>query len=140
MVEELKEILHAATAPMVLISGTGIFLLTINARFIHAVGRLWDIDKEINLNPELTVLLEVKKILITRCKLLRQSLGFLVISVISSGAMMVLALTAEIFEYNAKISGVCLLTVSCLFILLSMITLFMDVMHSFKATMLKVGS
>lgn len=140
MVEELKEILHAATAPMVLISGTGIFLLTINARFIHAVGRLWDIDKEINLNPELTILLEVKKILITRCKLLRQSLGFLVISVISSGAMMVLALTAEIFEYNAKITGVCLLSVSCLFILLSMITLFLDVMHSFKATMLKVGS
>jgi len=139
MFEELKEILQAATAPMVLISGTGIFLLTLNARFINAVGRLWEIDREIKASPGDEVLKMVMEKLITRCRLLRWSLGFLVMSIISSGMLMILTLTAVLMGYQLKVPGVILLTSSCLFILLSMIILFVDVLHSFKATMLKIG-
>lgn len=139
MFEELKEILQAATAPMVLISGTGIFLLTINARFIHAVGRIWTIDKELKENPEDQILKEVMVLLVIRCKLLRRSLGMLVCSVISSGILMVMILFMKLFSYGNKVIGIILLSTSCLLIVASMIILFTEVMYSSKATMLKVG-
>lgn len=139
MFEELKDILQAATAPMVLISGTGIFLLTINARFIHAVGRIWDIDRELKLMPDDLILKEVMELLIKRCRLLRKSLGLLVGSVISSGMLMVLILLAKLFSYENKVIGILLLSLSCLLIVLSMVILFTEVIYSSKATMLKVG-
>ncbi|MCM8540420.1 MAG: DUF2721 domain-containing protein [Lentisphaeraceae bacterium] len=134
MFEELKEILQAATAPMVLISGTGIFLLTINARFTHAVGRIWDIDKELTNCPDDSTLKAVMELLV-----IRYSLGMLVCSVISSGILMIIILLAKLFNYENKVIALILLCISCLLIVVSMVLLFADVMYSSKATMLKVG-
>ena len=138
MFEELKELLQASTAPMVLISGTGIFLLTINARFIQAVERIWKVNKELEESSEDKVLHDIINILFKRCRLLRRSLELLVCSVISSGLLMVAILTASLSGYEVKTIGIGLLSLSCLLIVASMILLLMDVILSSKATMLKI--
>lgn len=138
MFEELKQLLLASTAPMVLISGTGIFLLTINARFIQAVERIWRVNKELEEDPENHILREIIDILFKRCRLLRRSLEMLVCSVISSGSLMIAILTAALSGYNVKVPGLILLALSCLLIVASMILLLLDVILSSKATMLKI--
>jgi len=138
MFEELKELLQASTAPMVLISGTGIFLLTINARFIHAVERTWKVNKEMEESSDDEVLKEIIDILFKRCRLLRRSLELLVCSVISSGLLMVAIFIATLSGYEVKVIGISLLALSCLLIVASMIILLLDVILSSKATMLKI--
>ena len=138
MFEELKELLQASTAPMVLISGTGIFLLTINARFIQAVERIWKVNKEMEDSSDDEVLKDIIEILFKRCRLLRRSLELLVCSVISSGLLMVAILSATLFGHDVKVIGISLLALSCLLIVASMIILLLDVILSSKATMLKI--
>jgi len=138
MFEELKELLQASTAPMVLISGTGIFLLTINARFIQAVERIWKVNKEMEELSDDKVLQDIINILFKRCRLLRRSLELLVCSVISSGLLMVAILSATLFSLDVKVLGIGLLALSCLLIVASMILLLMDVILSSRATMLRL--
>ena len=138
MTEQFKELLQASTAPMVLISGTGIFLLTMNARFIHAVDRIWQVDKERKENPDDEVLDKVMSIMIKRCRLLRRSLELLVLSIICSGMLMVSILFSTLFVFEMSELGIALLALSCMLILAAMIVLLFDVILSSKATILKV--
>jgi len=128
-------ILEAAIAPLVLISGVGLLLLSLTNRYNHAIDRTRAINLEIlktdashfeNLQAQ-------QKIIYKRCKILKRSIGFIVISVLLSSILILLNVASVLFKIHLDVPGIILLVVSILCISFSSFLLFMDVSLSLKA-------
>ncbi|MEQ1528558.1 MAG: DUF2721 domain-containing protein [Methylococcales bacterium] len=136
---QLASIVDLVTGSLVLFSSIGIFVLTLNARYTHAIGRVREIYDELNSKHNLSKLEKELDMFVYRCQLLKWSFALLIASGLSSS----LFLLGSIFSHfvghiNAEVL-VIMVVLSVLFIFGSMLFLFMDVLKSFRATLIHIG-
>ena len=134
-----SETLSAATAPLVLVSGIGILVLTINARYIQATSRTRELyDRSLAGNAPASIKREID-LLVLRCRLLKYSFATLLLSTILSSFLVIVSLFDKLFGLSIPMFEISLIGGSSFFIFVSMIFLFVDVMLSMKATLIHIG-
>ncbi len=134
-----SETLSAATAPLVLVSGIGILVLTINTRYIQATSRTRELyDHSLDGKAADSINREID-LLVLRCRLLKYSFATLVLSTILSSSLVIVSLFDKLFSLSIPLFEISLIGGSSFFILVSMSFLFVDVMLSMKATLIHIG-
>ena len=130
---DFPTLLRDSASPLVLISGIGLVLLTINARFMKVTDRLRSLlreDSSKDFTEELDSLLK-------RARLLRASLACLAGSIIST-ILLVLYVTFEQLLSKTSYAGVVLLITSTSLIGLAAMLFASDVFHSLRAINLEI--
>ena len=139
MQSKLDSIIDLVTHSLVLFSSIGIFVLTLNARYTHAISRVRDIYDELKTSQETEKLERELNIMVYRCHVLKWSFGLLLGSSISSGVFMLGSLALRVTEQiNAEVL-ILFVVCSVLFIFSSMVCLFIDVLASLKSTLIHIG-
>ncbi len=138
MLSQLDGVVELITSSLVLFSSIGIFVLTLNARYTHAIGRVREIYDDLKTNPQGDKLEKELNAMVYRCQVLKWSFALLLCSAISSG---VFVLGSIALRFTGQISAEVLILFvvsSVLFIFSSMVCLFIDVLASLKATMIHI--
>ncbi len=138
MLSKLDGVVELITSSLVLFSSIGIFVLTLNARYTHAIGRVRDIYDELKTSQNAKKLERELNTMVYRCQVLKWSFGLLLCSAISSGVFM---LGSIALRFSDRISAEVLIVFvvfSVLFIFSSMVCLFIDVLASLRATMIHI--
>jgi len=135
----LENIVNLITGSLVLFSSIGIFVLTLNARYTHAIARVREIYDEIKTGHQESEKLEKElDLMVFRCHLLKWSFALLLGSAISSGMFLLCSIFSRfIDQIGQEVLLVCLI-LSVLFIFSSMVFLFRDVLTSLKATLIHI--
>jgi hypothetical protein len=129
------QFLQSSIAPIALISGVGLILLSLTNR----LGRT--IDRTRSLLTELrhatgkridTIKLELI-VLHRRNRVLKVAMAGIAFSILTSSLIIPVLLAMNVFEYNLRVAGATLLVLSIAGIILSAIFLFIDVVLSLKA-------
>jgi hypothetical protein len=135
---KLDGIVELVTGSLVLFSSIGIFVLTLNARYTHAIGRVRDIYEELKANQHEEKLTKELNTMVYRCHVLKWSFALLLGSAISSGIFMLGSISSRFTDQiNADVL-ILFVVFSVLFIFSSMVCLFIDVLASLKATMIHI--
>jgi Na+/melibiose symporter-like transporter len=133
--------LQACITPVALISGVGLLLLTITNRIGRVVDRIRNLVRELD-TPDVKRE-EVKKdqilILLKRAKLLKNSIAWLLIGMISSCLIIPLLFFMNLFGTDLKLIGHLLFVVSILSMLISFFYFFKDVLQSLNALRLEAS-
>jgi hypothetical protein len=138
MLSKLDGIVELVTGSLVLFSSIGIFVLTLNARYTHAISRVRDIYTELKASPQQEKLEKELNAMVYRCHVLKWSFALLLCSAISSGVFMLGSISSRFTDQvNAEVLVICVVF-SVLFIFSSMVCLFIDVLASLKATMIHI--
>ncbi len=138
MLSKLDGIVELVTSSLVLFSSIGIFVLTLNARYTHAIGRVREIYDTLKTNPIAEKLEKELNTMVYRCQVLKWSFGLLLCSAISSGVFMLGSISSRFIGYiNAEVL-ILFVVFSVLFIFSSMVCLFIDVLASLRATMIHI--
>jgi hypothetical protein len=137
--QDFIQLLQACIAPVALISGVGLLLLTITNRLGRTIDRTRQLVKELNAGQaggreekENEI-----RILYRRSRFLRISIGAMVISVISSSLIIPLLFLMTLRGQDLRILGYILFTISILAILISALYFFRDVILSLHALKLE---
>ena len=138
MLNKLDDIVDLITGSLVLFSSIGLFALTLNARYTHAIGRVRDIYDDIKKSDEAIKLAKELKVMVLRCHLLKWSFGLLLCSGISSGIFLLSSIFFRYLGYFNEDTLLVIVILSVFFIFSSMIFLFIDVMASLKATLIHI--
>jgi hypothetical protein len=138
MLSMLDGIVELVTGSLVLFSSIGIFVLTLNARYTHAIGRVRDIYSELKANQEPEKLEKELNVMVYRCHVLKWSFALLLCSAISSGIFMLSSIYSRFTEQIHAEILIIFVVFSVLFIFSSMVCLFIDVLASLKATMIHI--
>ena len=126
-------LLRESGSPLVLVSGIGLVILVVNARFMHVTDRLRGIMKESDTDEHSNEI----AVLFRRARLLRGSLAALSGSVVST-SLLVLCVIANHFTHQAHYGGIVFLVLSFLLIGTAAVLFFLDVFHSLQALELAV--
>jgi hypothetical protein len=133
------QFLQACITPVALISGVGLLLLTITNRLGRTIDRTRRLVSELSENQ--TGRKEEKeyeiRILYRRSRLLRISIGAMVVSVISSSLIIPLLFLMTLWGHDLRIIGYILFILSILAILISSLYFFRDVILSLHALKLE---
>jgi hypothetical protein len=138
MLSRLDGIVELVTGSLVLFSSIGIFVLTLNARYTHAIGRVRDIYTELKANQEPEKLEKELNVMVYRCHVLKWSFALLLCSAISSGIFMLSSIYSRFTEQIHAEILIIFVVFSVLFIFSSMVCLFIDVLASLRATMIHI--
>lgn len=138
MLSKLDGIVELVTGSLVLFSSIGIFVLTLNARYTHAIGRVRDIYTDLKSSPEKEKLEKELNMMVFRCHVLKWSFALLLCSAISSGIFMLVSIYSRFTEQIHSEFLILFVVFSVLFIFSSMVCLFIDVLVSLKATMIHI--
>jgi hypothetical protein len=138
MLSKLDGIVELITSSLVLLSSIGIFVLTLNARYTHAIGRVREIYDTLKTSPIAEKMEKELNTMVYRCHVLKWSFGLLLCSAISSGVFMLGSISSRfIGQINAEVL-ILFVVFSVLFIFSSMVCLFIDVLASLRATMIHI--
>jgi hypothetical protein len=138
MLSKLDGIVELVSSSLVLFSSIGIFVLTLNARYTHAIGRVRDIYDELKISSQAEKLKIELNTMVYRCHVLKWSFGLLLCSAISSGVFMLGSIALRFTEQISTEVLVLFIVSSVLFIFSSMVCLFIDVLTSLRATMVHI--
>ncbi|TAN66267.1 MAG: DUF2721 domain-containing protein [Methylobacter sp.] len=138
MLHKLDGIVELVTSSLVLFSSIGIFVLTLNARYTHAIGRVRDIYEELKTSSKAEKLEKELNTMVYRCQVLKWSFGLLLCSAISSGVFVLGSIALRFTEQISAEVLILFVVFSVLFIFSSMVCLFIDVLASLKATMIHI--
>ncbi len=138
MLSKLDGIVELVTSSLVLFSSIGIFVLTLNARYTHAISRVRDLYEEMKTSASAKKLEKELNSMVYRCHVLKWSFGLLLCSSISSGVFMLGSITLRFTEKISAELLILFLVLSVLFIFSSMVCLFIDVLASLKATLIHI--
>ncbi len=133
-----KEILSSATGPLVLISGIGIFTLSLNARYQQSLSRI----RELYSNKSKWKLETYKKemaLIIRRSHYLKWSLTSLIFSTVTSSFLLIMSIMEELLSTTLPAMKVTFLVMSSIAITISMVLFFLDVLISQKATLIHIS-
>ena len=135
------QFLQACITPVALISGVGLLLLTITNRLGRTIDRTRQLVKELSESqttgkPEREY--EIR-ILYQRSRLLRISIGTMVMSVICSSLIIPVLFFMTLWGHDLRIPGYVLFILSILSILISSLYFFRDVILSLHALKLEAG-
>ena len=127
--------LQSCIAPVALVSGIGLLLLTLTNRLGRTIDRTRNLVTELGNNAtkkrnqkEMEI-----RILFRRSNLLKNSIGSIVISIMSSSLIIPVLFFMIFFNYQIKVLGYLFFVVSIVFILISNIYFFLDILISLKA-------
>ena len=139
-IEQFVEFLQSCITPVALISGVGLLLLTFTNRLARTIDRTRHLINELASGKvkNSAVIEEEIKILHQRSRVLRFSIGSMVVSVISSSLIIPLLFFMFLLEADLRIIGYSLFVLSILSILFSCISFFRDILLSLKAVDLEV--
>lgn len=138
MISELDGIVNLITGSLVLFSSIGLFALTLNARYTHAIGRVRDIYDDLQKSHEATKLAKELNAMVFRCQILKWSFGLLLCSAISSGVFLLGSIYSRFIWHISDEALILFVVFSVLFIFSSMVFLFVDVLASLKATLIHI--
>ncbi|HEY8220002.1 MAG TPA: DUF2721 domain-containing protein, partial [Methylobacter sp.] len=139
MQSKLDGIVELVTGSLVLFSSIGIFVLTLNARYTHAIGRVRDIYNDLKTSQKSEKLEKELNAMVYRCQVLKWSFALLLCSAISSGVFMLGSIALRFADQTINTEILILFVVlSVLFIFSSMVCLFIDVLVSLRATMIHI--
>jgi hypothetical protein len=138
MNSNLEGIVHLVTGSLVLFSSIGLFALTLNARYTHAIGRVRDIYDDLQKSHEATKLAKELSMMVYRCHLLKWSFGLLLCSALSSGVFLLGSIFSRFLGHISDETLILFVVFSVLFIFSSMVFLFVDVLVSLKATLIHI--
>jgi len=129
-----EEVLSAAVTPLVLISGVGLILLSLVNRYNHAIDRTRQLHDTPHDNEDLFIRRQ-KQVsqMYRRCLILKRSIGFLVLSVASSGIIIFFSLIQLITGINFDIFKTIFLFLGILSLVVSILLFFVDIRLSMKA-------
>lgn len=124
----ISRVLQDATTPVILISGVGILLLVLNNRLTHLIDRIRGLSEaEKRKHPQ------ELRILISRAKILRLSIGSLCVSIFSSSLLTLCSVLQVLSLGNHDVISAVLLIVSVGSIAVAAGTLLSDVIRSLHA-------
>ena len=137
LAKSLVEFFQSSISPLVLISGVGLILLSLTNR----LGRTIDRSRELVGEIEKGSLSENEKenkriqlrILVKRSYLLKNSIGSISFSILSSSLIIPILLIMNLFKVNLEALGITFFVLSIIGIILSAIFLFIDVSLTLKA-------
>jgi len=129
----LSDLLRDSTSPLVLISGIGLVLMVVNARFIHLSDRFRGMLKAHLDSPEDSHLCDEIRILRRRLRLIRNSMFSLCASIVSSSLILVCAVTEAVTGSSHYVAGSVLLLASTGLVGIAGLFLLLDVALSTKA-------
>lgn len=138
MLSKLDGIVELITSSLVLFSSIGIFVLTLNARYTHAIGRVRDIYDDLKVSQNAEKLTKELNAMVYRCQVLKWSFGLLLCSAISSGVFMLGSIALRFTDRISTEVLILFVVFSVLFIFSSMVCLFIDVLASLRATMIHI--
>ena len=138
MDSELDSIVHLVTGSLVLFSSIGLFALTLNARYTHAIGRVRELYDDLQKSHEASKLARELNAMVFRCHLLKWSFGVLLCSAISSGVFLLGSIYSRFIGHISDGALIIFVVFSVLFIFSSMLILFVDVVASLKATLIHI--
>jgi hypothetical protein len=133
--------LQACITPVALISGVGLLLLTITNRIGRVVDRIRFLVGELD-NPNVkreNIKKNQIKILLRRGRLLKNSIAWILIGMISSCLIIPLLLVMSLLGTDLKLIGHLLFVVSILSMLVSFLYFFKDVQLSLNAIRLEAS-
>ena len=129
------EFLKACITPVALISGVGLLLLTITNRVGRVVDRIRHLVAELD-HPGVKrdkIKIDEIQILAKRGKILKDSIAWLLVGMISSCLIIPLLLIMSLFDLNLKMIGYLLFIASIFSMFISLIYFFRDVLLSLNA-------
>ncbi|MDT8430307.1 MAG: DUF2721 domain-containing protein, partial [Bacteroidales bacterium] len=132
---QFVDFLQSCITPVALISGVGLLLLTFTNRLARTIDRTRHLISELTTGAvkNTSVKKEEIKILYKRSRVLRFSIGSMVVSVIASSLIIPLLFLMFLLETNLRIIGYSLFVLSIISILFSCIYFFRDILLSLKA-------
>jgi lipid-A-disaccharide synthase-like uncharacterized protein len=138
---DFTKFLQACITPVALISGVGLLLLTITNRLGRVVDRIRNLVRELD-TPDVKRE-EVKKdqipILLKRAKLLKNSIAWLLIGMISSCLIIPLLFIMNLLGADLKLIGHLFFVISILSMLISLLYFFEDILLSLNALRLEAS-
>ncbi len=132
---ELIPVLQVATAPVILISGVGLLLLSLTNRFGRAVDRTRQIHSEMRAAaaPDRLRLANQVELIYRRARLIQFSIVMCALSALSAAMLILTLFLAALMKMEAS-AFISLLFVCCLVTLvISLITFIMDIRLSLRA-------
>src|SRR3989338_2562684 len=138
---DFVQVLQASIAPCVMISGVGLLLLSFSNRLSRPLDRIRQLKKEYEKAPDgqKAVLLEQIEIFYRRCKILRNAVGALTVSLFFISVVILIlfiSLTVQTYFFRP------LMRVSFVLSILAMITgvvfFFWDVLVTLKSIRLEI--
>lgn len=138
MLGRFDGIVDLITGSLVLFSSIGIFVLTLNARYTHAIGRVREIYDDLQQGHNAAKLAKELNMMVLRCHLLKWSFGLLLCSALSSGVFLLGSIFSKFIGYINAEALILFVVFSVLFIFSSMVFLFIDVLASLKATLIHI--
>jgi hypothetical protein len=133
--------LQACITPVALISGVGLLLLTITNRIGRVIDRVRHLVAELDDSEAKREMIKVNEIniLLSRGKLLRNSIAWILAGMISSCLIIPLLLIMSLSETDLKLIGYLLFIISILSLFVSLIYFFKDVLLSLHAVKLEAS-
>jgi hypothetical protein len=128
-------LLQASLAPVALISGVGLLLLSMTNRFGRVIDRSRILAREIRKAPDVEVegLRSQITILRVRCRRLQLACSWAAFSILLDGLLILLLFAAVLFEINLIWPIVATFAASIAFLSLSLVAFIRDITHSLQA-------
>jgi hypothetical protein len=138
--EQILQVIQAAIAPVVLISGVGLLLLTLSGRLGRIVDRTRIVAAERNLvDPAHRGALELQlQILGHRARLIRLALALSASSVAVSGLLITLLFLGLLLEWNVTAACAVLFVSALLCLVFAMFVFVRELFHSLEALDLSI--
>jgi hypothetical protein len=135
-----EQVLSAAVTPLVLISGVGLILLSLVNRYNHAIDRTRQLHNTPHENNEMFIRRQ-KQVshMYRRCLILKRSIGFLILSVASSGIIILLSVIQLVTGLNLDSFKTAFLFAGILTLVISILLFFTDIRLSMKALDIELG-
>ncbi|MGI6458074.1 MAG: DUF2721 domain-containing protein [bacterium] len=141
--DEFTLILQSTLAPIALISGVGLLLLSLVNRYNQALTRTRAVLKErknCRDRGEKDVLDKSIAILFARCKILKTSVWFIGIGIVFSSAIVWFTAMESIFQFSITRIKEIMLLFSISAVLISTVLFVIDISYSLKAIRLEIES
>ena len=137
LAKSLVDFFQSSISPLVLISGVGLILLSLTNRLGRTIDRSRELVSEIEKGTLSEKESENKriqlKILVKRSHLLKNSIGSISFSILSSSLIIPVLLIMNLFQTNLEALGIIFFICSIIGIILSAVFLFIDVNLTLKA-------
>ena len=141
-IEALIKILQASIAPVVLISGVGLLLLTMTNRLGRTIDRIRSLCDQFEEIPgrNSAVIKKQIDILYQRCRYLRSSIVLAIACIMCVSTIVIVLFSMHIFQINLISLVEFLFEVGLLALILSLVTFLMEVWAALASVKLEINS
>jgi hypothetical protein len=138
--ENFGSIIQATLTPVALISGVGLLLLSMVNRYNHALDRVRELLRERDLRSEDERRRTTASIAIiyARCRMIRRAILFVAMSIVGSGAIVLVTALEALFGFRAYPLKALLLVASVGLVVMAAILFVIEITYSLHALELEL--